>query len=74
MSTETSERVFPTMGAEGGFDTEDSVAPLRVSGFICLILGVFSAAAVVHPAALAAPLFAILLSLLLFLMLWLPLP
>lgn len=43
MSTETNEAYIPSMGAEGGYSLgEEEVAPLRISGFLCLILGLLS--------------------------------
>lgn len=42
MSTETTLPHVPQMHAESGFDESDSAAPLRVSGFLCLLLGLLS--------------------------------
>ncbi len=64
MSTDTSEPIIPSMGAEGGFGLEDeAVAPLRVSGFICLILGLLSPLAYLGLAMMAIPIVAILVGL-----------
>lgn len=63
MSTETTEKIVPRMGAEAGYGVEDTVAPLRVSGYVALILGLLSPAAVVGPAALLLPFGAIVFGL-----------
>jgi hypothetical protein len=45
MSNDTTgsiDSLIPRMQAESGFDPHDSAAPLRVSGFLCLICGLLS--------------------------------
>jgi len=43
------------MSAEAGFDGSDIQAPIRVSGFICLLLGLISALSFLAPAMLIVP-------------------
>lgn len=63
MSSQTSETAVPRMGAEAGYGVEDAPPPLRVSGYLCLILGLLSVFAVVGPAALILPIVAVLFGL-----------
>ncbi|TWU22199.1 hypothetical protein Pla52o_32540 [Novipirellula galeiformis] len=43
MSTDAEMKpIVPMMGGEGGFETEEPVAPLRLSGFIALLFGLLS--------------------------------
>jgi hypothetical protein len=51
------------MAAEAGYGVEDTPPPLRVSGYLCLILGVLSVFAVVGTAALVLPILAVLFGL-----------
>lgn len=63
-TTETSvPETVPRMGAEGGFSVDETVPPLRFSGYVCLILGLASVFALVGPAALVIPALAILFGL-----------
>ena len=41
MTDESDERPMPVMGLGDGFEFEES-PPLRVSGYICLLLGILS--------------------------------
>ena len=60
MSTSISETTVPRMGAEAGYGVEETPPPLRVSGYVCLILGLASFFALFGPGALVIPLLAIL--------------
>lgn len=63
MSTESTLPNVPQMHAESGFDETDSAAPLRVSGFVCLLLGILSFAACFGQPLLVIPLAAVLFGL-----------
>ncbi|MFK8111984.1 MAG: hypothetical protein AB8B91_07265 [Rubripirellula sp.] len=58
MPTDTLAPIVPRMQAETGF--EESVAPLRVSGFICLLLGLLSVSALLGTSMLLVPITAFL--------------
>ncbi|QDT02323.1 hypothetical protein K227x_06990 [Rubripirellula lacrimiformis] len=49
----------PQMRAETGFEEIEAVAPLRFSGYICLLLGILSASAMLGIGALVVPVIAI---------------
>ena len=53
----------PRMGAESGFDATEAHVPLRLSGYACLVLGLFSAASVLAVPMLLFPVAAILIGL-----------
>ena len=53
----------PQMHAESGFETEETTHPLRVSGFICLILGLLSFVCTFGPALLVVPVITIVVGL-----------
>ena len=53
-------RISLRWGAEAGFGLDEEIAPLRPSGFVCLILGLLSVVALVGPAALLVPIAAII--------------
>ncbi|TWU37364.1 hypothetical protein [Novipirellula artificiosorum] len=60
MATDTDlKSTVPTMGAEGGYLVEEPIAPFRVSGFLCLLLGLLSVLAIVGYPMIALPLMAI---------------
>lgn len=50
--------LVPQMQAETGFELDDSAPPLRVSGFICLILGVLSFSCLLGQPLLVLPIIA----------------
>ena len=52
--------LVPQMHAETGFDQEDSAPPLRISGFICMILGALSIVSTLGQPLLVIPILAIL--------------
>ena len=58
MTTETYDPTVPRMKAEAGYDLGDSAPPLRVSGFICLLLGVLSFSCTLGQPMLVIPLIA----------------
>ncbi len=62
-SMDASESIVPAMGAERGYELDESVAPLRISGFVCLILGLLSVISVVGLVLLLIPISAILFGL-----------
>ncbi|NND96783.1 MAG: hypothetical protein HKN47_05570 [Pirellulaceae bacterium] len=51
----------PVMSAEAGFDGSDAQAPIRISGFLCLLLGLLSVITFMAPGLLVLPFAAILL-------------
>ena len=59
MSIESTLPDVPHMRAETGFDEADSAPPLRVSGFVCLLLGMLSVLACFGQPLLIVPLSAI---------------
>ena len=48
------------MQAEAGYEVDESAAPLRISGFLCLIFGLLSFAAILGKPLLVFPLIAFL--------------
>lgn len=62
-SSATSMPYVPQMGAETGYELDESTVPLRVSGFVCLLLGLISAVALLGSAALVVPVLAIVFGL-----------
>jgi hypothetical protein len=57
MPTDTLEPIVPRIHAEAGF--EEAISPLRISGFISLVLGLLSSAALLNPVMLGVPLAAL---------------
>ncbi len=53
----------PSMRAETGYDESEMISPLRFSGYVCLILGMISAVALLGLPALVVPGLAILIGL-----------
>ena len=55
--------IVPMMGAEGGFEEDESVPPLRISGFLCLLFGLLSALGIIGYPMLVTAVIAIVLGL-----------
>ncbi len=49
----------PKMGAEGGFEVDETVPPLRISGFLCLLFGLLSVLSLITFPMIAMPIIAI---------------
>ncbi len=56
MTIDPNNPLIPKMQAEAGYELDDSVAPLRVSGFVCLIFGLLSFFCTLFQPLLAFPL------------------
>lgn len=47
--------IVPMMGAEGGFEPDEEIAPFRISGILCLLLGLLSITALIGYVMIAVP-------------------